>query len=36
MVPGQFGDIVDVDIDSDGRILNWPRSVDLDEFIQEL
>lgn len=35
VIPGSYGDYVEVDIDSDGRIANWPSTIDVAEFFRE-
>lgn len=32
LVPGAWGDYIEMEIDSDGKILNWPEKPNFDEF----
>lgn len=32
VVPGQYGDYIELTIDATGRITNWPKKVRVDEF----
>lgn len=34
VVPGKYGDYVDLEISEDGTITNWPRKPDLSAFIE--
>jgi hypothetical protein len=34
VVPGEYGDYIHLNIDKDGKILNWGKNIDLDEFFQ--
>lgn len=34
VVPGEYGDYVDLKIDEAGRITNWPKSPDLSELFE--
>ena len=34
VVPGEYGDYVSLKIDENGRITNWPKSPDVDEFFE--
>lgn len=33
LIPGEFGDYVELDISPDGKITNWPRNPSLQEFM---
>lgn len=35
VVPGSFGDYVELTIDESGKITNWPKSPDVSEFFDE-
>lgn len=35
VVPGSYGDYVELTIDESGRITNWPKSPDISEFFGE-
>jgi hypothetical protein len=32
LIPGKYGDVIELDIDSTGRITNWPKNPDLCQF----
>lgn len=32
LIPGKYGDYIEMDIDAEGRILNWPKSPHISEF----
>ena len=35
VVPGEYGDYVDLNINGDGRITNWPKQPDVEAFFPE-
>jgi phosphoribosylformylglycinamidine (FGAM) synthase PurS component len=35
VIPGSYGDYIELDIDANGKIRNWPKSFDLHEFFRE-
>ena len=35
LIPGKYGDYVDIKIDKEGFITNWPKEPDLSEFFPE-
>ena len=35
VVPGEYGDYVDLKIDENGMITNWPNSPDISEFFED-
>ena len=35
VVPGSYGDYIQLTIDEDGRITNWPESPDASEFFED-
>lgn len=32
IIPGEYGDYVDLKIDATGKITNWPKKIDLSDF----
>lgn len=34
VVPGRYGDYIELNIDANGRITNWPKRVDVSEFFR--
>lgn len=34
VVPGRYGDYIELNIDATGRITNWPKRVDVSEFFR--
>lgn len=34
LVPGEYGDYIDLKIDGSGKITNWPTSPSIDEFLE--
>lgn len=34
VVPGRYGDYIELNIDATGRIANWPKRVDVSEFFR--
>lgn len=35
IVPGEYGDYIDLKINSDGIITNWPKKPDISEFFED-
>lgn len=35
LIPGSYGDYVDLKIDKEGRITNWPKNPDVSEFFRD-
>jgi len=35
LIPGEYGDYVDLEIDETGKITNWPRKPDFSDFFNE-
>jgi len=35
VIPGEYGDYVDFDIDANGVITNWPKRPDIREFLKQ-
>jgi hypothetical protein len=36
LIPGEYGDYIDLDIDETGRIVNWPKRPSLEDFFPDL
>ena len=35
LIPGQYGDYVDLKINEEGIITNWPKTISIDEFFED-
>ena len=35
LIPGEYGDYVDLEINEEGIITNWPKEPSIDEFIED-
>lgn len=35
LIPGEYGDYIDLDIDKNGTIKNWPKTPDVSEFFEQ-